>query len=97
VSNTVAKEQKVSLYEFGSSCAAAIDFAAIGSPYSGTTVGQPNDVSPSCYTSDSDAGEQIFFLDVPPGKFLFTSLHASTLARVLLTCTSPVFEWCMQA
>ena len=55
-------------YDFGSSCAAAVDLASIGSPYSGTTVGQPNDVSPSCYTSDSDAGEQMFFLDVPQGK-----------------------------
>ena len=54
--------------DFGSSCAAAVDLASIGSPYSGSTVGQPNDVSPSCYTSDSDAGEQIFFLDVPQGK-----------------------------
>jgi hypothetical protein len=63
-------EDACSPYDFGSSCAAAIDLATIGSPYSGTTVGQPNDFSPSCFTSDSDSGEQIFSLDMAQGKIL---------------------------
>ena len=76
-------EDACSSYDVGLSCAAAIDLAAIGSPYSaGTTVGKPNDVSPSCYTSDSDAGEQMYFLDVPPSKvppqlLLYPCLDAS--------------------
>ena len=76
-----------------SSCAAAIDLAAIGSPYSGTTVGKPNAFTPSCYSSDSDAGEQMFFLDVQPGKMFLLLFVCLPLVLTRTPLAFPSLKW----